>query len=224
VAARDQQGEFSGLLDVILQAAAGTAASEITRRAFTPRVGKDSTMPQIVGGAEIIGADADLLDALSMSGDYDGEIGGYQEIVGGGAPGRNRNAARAIKMRHAVAVEEGKYSVRRRFPIGFVVTTVNATLSATITSLPQDLFRGERLVVPSDIAFDFGISDFKVGNESQFVAGGEIPAAMFTEVAIDTDVHFKTAVVGNQLVLVVRNKNTLSNLDFTAGSIGAAVR
>lgn len=215
--------ETAGLLDVVLQAAAGTAASEITRRAFTPRVGKGSSMPQIVGGAEIIGADADLLDALSMSGDYDGEIGGYQEIVGAGH-GRNRRAAHQIKMRNAVAVEDGKYSVRRRFPIGFVVTTVNATLSATITSLPQDLFRGERLVIPSDIAFDFGISDFKVGNESQFVAGGEIPAAMFTEVAIDTDVHFKTAVVGNQLVLVVRNKNTLQNLDFTAGSIGAAVR
>lgn len=166
---------------------------------------------EIVGaGYEIVGADEDLLDALS--------------IHGRARPGRARKLARGIAARRAVAVDEGALQHRRRYPIGFVPTTVLAGTTANITSNPQNLFRGERLIIPSDIAFDFGLVDFKVGNESQFVAGGEVPAAAFTEVAIDTDVHFKTAEVGNQLVASVRNKTAADDIEFTAAMIGTAVR
>ena len=46
---------------------------------------------------------------------------------------------------------------------------------------------------------------------------------MFTEVAIDTDIHFKTAEVGNQISVTVRNK-TAGTIEFVAGTIGTAVR
>jgi len=166
---------------------------------------------EIIGGhPELIGADEDLLDALA--------------IHGRARPGRARRVSRAIQNRAAVMVDDKSYRDKRRFPIGFVVTTVNATVTASITSAPQDLFRPERLVIPSDIAFDFGLVDYKVGNDSQLVAGGEVPAALFTEVAIDTDVHFKTAQVGNQMIAQVRNKDTVNNIDFTAGAIGSVVK
>jgi len=85
------------------------------------------------------------------------------------------------------------------------------------------MFRPERLVIPSDIAFDFGVQDVKVGNTSQLVSGGEVPAALFTEVAIDTHVHFKTAEIGNQMSVSVRNK-TGAPIEFSAGVVGTVVQ
>ena len=102
-------------------------------------------------------------------------------------------------------------------------TNVAAAATVTITAPPQNLFRTERLVIPSDIAFGFGVADFKVGNESQLVSGGELPAAMFTEVSIDTDIHFKTAEVGNQISIQVRNKGAVA-VEFVAGMIGTVAR
>lgn len=175
---------------------------------------------EIIGATEIVagdddlwGADEDLLEALS---------------VGARAPARKASPKkvmlRKVAAKNAVAVTDQPLRNRRRFPIGFVPTTVAAGTTANITSNPQNVFRGERLIIPSDIAFDFGLVDFKVGNESQFVAGGEVPAATFTEVAIDTDVYFKTAEVGNQLVASVRNKDAVNDIEFTAAMIGTAVR
>lgn len=164
-----------------------------------------------------IGADEELLDALSISGAGNTEIvgsGGY-EIVGA-APTTQRRAAaagnpqaRAIAMKHAIAVRQQALSKRRRFPLGFVPTAVagGGATTAVIPAAPQNLFRAERVTIPSDIAFDFGVIDIKVGNSSQLVSGGEVPGAIFTEVAIDNEVTFDTAEVGNQITITVRNTN-----------------
>jgi hypothetical protein len=182
-------------------------------------------------GADVLFGDEgdELLRALSVSGDDDVEdlIGGLgnTEIVGA-APKKKaaiKKALRKIAMRNAGAVVKTGLDRRRRYPLGFVPTVVPAATSALIPSAPQNLFRPERLVIPSDIAFDFGVVDIKVGNQSQLVQSVEVPGALFSEVAIDTNVTFDTAEVGNQVSVQARNK-TLAAIEFTAGLIGTIAK
>ena len=188
---------------------------------------------------DLIGGGDDLLDALDVSGDDDdyGAIGadllvggdGSSEIIGGliGAAKRGnpkaKKALRMIAMRHAGAVVNQPNSKRRRYPLGFVVTTIVASSSGTVPAAPQNLYRPERLVIPSDIAFDLGVSDLKVGNQSQFTASVEVPGALFSEVAIDTGVLFDTAEVGNQISIALRNK-TAADVEFSAALVGAIAK
>ncbi len=183
-------------------------------------------------GADLIGEDA-LLHALSVSGYDDDDVDlieglGNTEIVGQAAAAARpkkvvRNALRKIAMRNAGAVVENALTRRRRYPLGFVPTVVDGGTSSLIPSAPQNLFRPERLVIPSDIAFDLGIVDIKVGNQSQLVQSVEVPAALFSEVAIDTNVTFDTAEVGNQVSVQARNK-IAAPIEFTAGLIGTIAK
>lgn len=191
-----------------------------------------------------VGADESLLRALSISGMGDSEIigadfiGGGDHLVGADFIGAAAAAARnpshpqhkqakqvlhTLAMRHGGAVVQNGVSKRRRYPIGFVPTDVAAATAASIPANPQNLFRPERLVIPSDIAFDFGVRDIKVGNQSQLVQSVEIPGALFTEVAIDTNVAFDTAEVGNQISVDVRNK-TAGTINFSAGAVGTIAK
>lgn len=171
-----------------------------------------------IGADLLVGADDELLDAL-VSGD------GSSEIIGAsrGSAAKRKALARAIAKRGAGAVVHRELDRRRRYPLGFTVTSVGAGASATIAALPQALFRSERLVLPSDIAFDLGVTDVKVGNTSQFAQNAEVPGAIFSEVAIDTRVGFDTAEVGNQISVAVRNK-TLAAVEFTAALIGTIAK
>lgn len=188
-----------------------------------------------------VGADESLLQALSVAGMGDSEIIGADFIGAGdllvgaadfiGAVKNPRHPQHAkakatlhtLAMRHGGAVVNNGVSKRRRYPIGFVPTDIAGTTAALIPAAPQNLFRPERLVIPSDIAFDFGVRDIKVGNQSQLVQSVEIPGALFTEVSIDTNVAFDTAEVGNQISVDVRNK-TAGTINFSAGSIGTIAK
>lgn len=177
---------------------------------------------EIVGDAIVGADDSSLLQALSIG------------AAAASRTGRHRAASKIKRFANkvatarkvdpnAVVVRERTLDKRRRFPLGVVPTNVLATATSTIPAAPQDLFRPERLVIDSSIAFDFGVQDVKVGNTSQLVSGGEVPAALFTEVAIDTFVHFKTAEIGNQITLTVRNK-TAGTIEFSAGLVGTVVQ
>lgn len=167
-------------------------------------------------GADFISGDDELLDSL-VSGD------GSSEIIGAKASAKKKAVLKRLAMRQGGAVVKRALDRRRRYPLGFTVTSVAASGSATIAALPQALFRSERLVIPSDIAFDLGVTDVKVGNTSQFAQNAEVPAAIFSEVAIDTRVGFDTAEVGNQISVAVRNK-TLAAVEFTAALIGTIAK
>lgn len=180
----------------------------------------------IVGADLMFGADdSDVLEALSVSGDGSSEIIGA-ELIGAAAAGnpRAKAALRQVAMRNAGAVIKNNLKNRRRYPLGFVPTEVDSGDAATIPAAPQNLFRPERLVIPSDIAFDFGVQDIKVGNQSQFAQSVEVPGAVFTEVSIDTNVTFDTAEVGNQISILVRNKGAEDDLEFTAAAIGTIAK
>ena len=195
----DDFGEIGAELDLV----AGMGTSEI--------VGEDEE--------DDVGADEDLLNALSIGA---ARRGAHRKA------GALRRVAQKISAYRkvdpgAVAIRQRDLNKRRRFPLGFQPTTVPIGSTSNIPAAPQDMFRPERLVIPSDIAFDFGVQDVKVGNTSQLVSGGEVPAALFTEVAIDTHVHFKTAEIGNQISVSVRNK-AAEPIEFSAGVVGTVVQ
>lgn len=179
----------------------------------------------LIGADLMFGADSDVLEALTVNGDGSSEIIGA-DLIGAARAGHPRAAAalRAVAMRNAGAVIKNDLKNRRRYPLGFVPTEVDSGDAATIPAAPQNLFRPERLVIPSDIAFDFGVQDIKVGNQSQFAQSVEVPAAVFTEVSIDTNVTFDTAEVGNQISILVRNKGTTNDLEFTAAALGTIAK
>lgn len=190
----------------------------------------DDEEDSLLSGLEdIIGAGDDdaLLEALAVSGMGNSEIVGaarhHPAAKKAMKKAKVKQALRQVALRNAGAVVQRGLDRRRRYPLGFVPTTVAAATSASIPSAPQNLFRPERLVIPSDIAFDTGVRDIKVGNQSQLVQSVEVPAALFSEVAINTGVTFDTAEVGNQVSVDVRNKSG-TGFEFSAGLVGTIAK
>lgn len=186
-----------------------------------------------IGYDQLIGAlgDDDFLDALVSGGGSQFLVSGdgSSEIIGAAKNAKKAQAAKKaavlkqLAMRNGGAVVNRGLDRRRRYPLGFVPTAVAAATSVQVPSAPQNLYRPERLVIPSDIAFDAGVADIKVGNQSQLVQSVEVPAALFSEVAINTGVTFDTAEVGNQVSVTIRNKSA-SAFEFTAGLVGTIAK
>lgn len=177
--------------------------------------------PQFVGADDL-----SFLNSL-VSGDLDALISGdgTSEIIGAAASknAKKKAALKQLAMRSAGAVVKRGLDRRRRYPLGVVPTTIASGDTSTIPTTPQNLFRPERMVIPSDIAFDVGVADVKVGNQSQFVETSEVPGSLFSEVAINTGVTFDTAEIGNQISVAVRNKS-LADVEFTAGFVGTIAK
>lgn len=112
----------------------------------------------------------------------------------------------AVMAQNALIVRDDPPTNARRFPLGFEsATPIAAGDSVTITSRPQTLFKGQRLVVPSDIAGDFVIDDLKVGKDSQFVAEGSIPGRVLQENATMVDFDLDTAQISQDISISVTN-------------------
>ena len=169
--------------------------------------------------------DEDFLERLAISGAGDTEIVGAETVRQAKRKKRARQKAmlRRLIRRNAGAVVNRGLDRRRRYPLGFVPTAIAAATSTQIPSAPQNLYRPERLVIPSDIAFDAGVRDIKVGNTSQLVQSVEVPAAVFSEVAINTGVTFDTAEVGNQVSVDIRNKSG-AQFEFSAALVGTIAK
>lgn len=217
----------------LLRASAGTPEQHQPQK-----VGHPMNMAELIGalynsddvagsiGYDLIGADSAtddeddaILQALAVSGAGNSEIiGAVQKAA---AANKVKAALAKIASKNSGAVIQRDLNRRRRYPLGVVPTSV--TTVATIPAAPQNLFRPERAVIPSDIAFDFGVTDVKVGNASQFVQNVEVPAVLFSEVAINTGVYFDTAEVGNQLSIAVRCKTGVAT-EFCAAFVGAIAK
>jgi hypothetical protein len=194
-------------------------------------------------GDDILG---ELLDGDDSSGfEYAEIMGGSDdslgELIGDGSDGddilgaalqvrRKRNAkkqalANAIMRRR---VQDGAVlrSVpprnAREYALGLGSTSVTGNSSANINVQPQVIFRPERLVVPSNIAVDFLITDIKVGKNSQLVSTGALPAVMFTEQAFGVRLKMDTAQISMFVTVSVTNQNAQAR-NFQGGLVGPAV-
>jgi hypothetical protein len=111
----------------------------------------------------------------------------------------------------------------REFPLGFESSiAVPAGNTATITSRPQVPFRGERLIVPSDIAGSFVLLDLRVGKNSQFTSTGAVPARTFQENAVGIRLSLDTAQISQDISISVQNIGGAPQT-FRASIIGSAV-
>lgn len=157
----------------------------------------------------------------------DDEIIGLDEIIGAfmeemGATKRRprrrrRRPAKSSKGRNllqllALAKAAGGAGTRKKSrnnvfeqPLPIPPTSFTTGQALDIELRPQRLFRTERLVIDSAIATFFRILDLKIGQTTQFVASGALPATIFSEVAVGVRLRGDTANLGNTIVLSAQN-------------------
>jgi hypothetical protein len=177
---------------------------------------------------EILG---DLLDGDDESGEFVGDDSG-DDILGAvlAARAKKGNAKKQAMardlLRRRVASGSLLRSVSprssREYALGLGSTSVAGNSSANINVQPQVIFRPERLVVPSNIAVDFLITDIKVGKNSQLVSTGALPAVMFTENAFGVRLKMDTAQISMFVTISVTNQNPAAR-NFQGGLVGPAV-
>ena len=163
-----------------------------------------------VGGDELIGAD-EIVGAVTAIG---GELDDILDSVSGDVPPKaaNKLARVAKKMRemraidpNAVRIEQRSPSRRRDWHAPFPATVINAGATSLLQMLPQEIFRTERLFIPSNIAQDMNITVMQVGQKNELLVSGEINGTVFSEVAIRSFLTLDTANIGNTITLGVRN-------------------
>ena len=175
---------------------------------------------------EILG---DLLDGDDSEGEFVGDDSG-DDILGAILAKRKGNAKKQAMARDLLRrrVQAGallrSVSPRssREYALGLGSTSVAGNSSANINVQPQVIFRPERLVVPSNIAVDFLITDIKVGKNSQLVSTGALPAVMFTENAFGVRLKMDTAQISMFVTISVTNQNPAAR-NFQGGLVGPAV-
>lgn len=182
--------------------------------------GDDISGDDISGEDLMSGADDDLRRLLAVSGD---DISG---LLGNRAMIRKLRRKQLARAARGAMVVPRSVENSRRFPLGITPTNVLAPPSPDsqkdIKASPQVTFRPERLIIPSDIAAFFTIVDLKIGNRSQLVAAGEIPATVFSEVGVDANLRMDTAQISMEIVITVKNIDSSPRM-FRAALLGTAV-
>jgi len=138
---------------------------------------------------------------------------------------RNRAAMQALinrRVQEGNIVRDVSPTKAREYVIGFGVTSVAGSGTANVTQRPQVLFRPERIVIPSNVALDFMLSDVKVGKNSQFTANAEVPAVVFTETSFGVRLKMDTCQISMDITIGVRNTSANAR-NFTAAIVGPAV-
>ena len=176
----------------------------------------------------VTGADPDLDALLAASGmdELDGldAVSGDITAIMGAGEGMNMEAIKQrLIAQSSVLTQQQAPTKAREYPLGFEsVGLVAAGATANIIAQPQVVFRGERLIVPSDIAGQFVITDLRVGKDSQFASAGNIPARTFDEQGVGVRLRLDTAQISQQIVLSVLNTGG-AGAQFRATLIGTAV-
>jgi hypothetical protein len=182
---------------------------------------------EIVGRSHIVGH--------GRTSDYD-ELMGYAtgldpdaEPMHGHPQGRyHRRGQPVAYMRSAYGprVEEDHPTHPREFPIGFsteVGSPIPAAQTVGVQTLPQVLFRGERLAVPNSIVLNFQIADIKVGKDSQLAAPGNMPAECFSNISVGVRMQLDSAEPGITITLFIENTDANNAHPFASAIFGTVI-
>lgn len=146
-----------------------------------------------------------------------------QAQYGGPQYGEAMEMAEAFKRANAqTLVRQGPPTEGRDLVIGLEALAIAAGASADATQRPQVTFRPQRIVIPLAIAPSFIVDDIKVGNKSQLVANGSIPAEAFAQTSFGVEMLMDTCGVSQDLIIEVTN-TTGGALTFRAAVYGKAV-
>lgn len=143
---------------------------------------------------------------------------GYGPMV---APDPNALAT-LLAAKHSKLVAPRVPARARREVLGFDRVCVGPCETVTIDASPQVLFRPDKLVIPSSIAFQFLISNIKFGKWNLFANGGSVPAAAFIETAEDTRFLGDTVQPSGLVSLTVTNTSN-AEAEFQAVIWGDAI-
>lgn len=195
----------------------------------------------LVTAGELVRSDPDLMRLLAASSGYTSIMGARRHHMRSGADeleALDRLAimgadqadpamlSRIIAQKIAngsVLTREDKPTQSRDYPLGFASTIpVPAGAPGTAVSFPQIVFRGERLIVPSDIAGQFVLTQIIVGKNPQQVSADAIPCRVFDERGVGVRLSMDTAQISQQITLNVINIGG-APATFRAAIIGAAV-
>lgn len=84
--------------------------------------------------------------------------------------------------------------------------TIAAAASASITARPQTFaFKPQRVIIPATVGPDFTIQDIKVGNVSQLVQSGDLPAEAYSQTSFGVDMDMDTVQTSQDFVMQVTN-------------------
>jgi hypothetical protein len=121
--------------------------------------------------------------------------------------------ARAINP-NALEYKESSYHRSGELWLPIPPTIVAAGATATIPVGPQVPIQVLKVFVPSTTGVNFGLVDARVGKDSQFIAAGEVPCEIFSEVSVDSNVRWDTCAVGQSIILTVRNRDAVNPQTF----------
>lgn len=191
---------------------------------------------ELFGEDEILGDDVDdLFGEDEILGDDEDEI--LADIFGAAPAKKSRKSRammarmrklRAIKAIAAARAAGGAVSRRKsrrnvyEQPLPIPPTDFTSGQQQDIELRPQRLFRTERLVISSVIAPFFRVLDVKIGQETQFVASGALPATIFSEVAVGVRLKGDTANLGNTIVVSLQNIDAQTRT-FSGAIIGTVI-
>ncbi len=164
-----------------------------------------SELDLVLSGAyDIVGAQANLAalrqaaamqpNAFMAQGGYNQQAALQQALlakqVGAGALLRTMNPTKA-----------------RKQVLGMVSNgTIAAAGTATITARPQTFaFKPERVFIPATVGPSFTIQDIKVGNVSQLVPSGDLPAEAFSQTSFGIEMDMDTVQTSQDFILQVTN-------------------
>lgn len=134
-----------------------------------------------------------------------------------------RAAMQARRVASGALVHERGATKSREYPMGFEsAAAIAAGAAGRVQNQPQIPFRCDRVVVPSDIAGQFVLSDIKVGKNSQFAAEGNVPARVFQENAVSVKLKGDTAQTSQFVSLSFTNIGGAPAI-FRAAVIGPAI-
>lgn len=158
----------------------------------------------ILGAYDLVGAGPGLAQALAQrQQQYMGPPAQYQQSYNN--PYQN---ALAQKMAQSGALLRTMNPTRARKQVLGMVSngTIAASGSATITARPQTFaFKPERVFIPASVGPDFTIQDIKVGNVSQLVQSGDLPAEAFSQTSFGVEMDMDTVQTSQDFIIQVTN-------------------
>lgn len=180
--------------------------------------GLDETELILAGAYDLIGAQqmamqqnpqlAQLRAAAARNALMQGGQGGFQQGYGYQPNPGAMQQALAFKQAQAGALLKSMNPTKaRKQVLGMVSTgTIAAAGTAAITARPQTFaFKPERIVIPATVGPDFTIQDIKVGNISQLVQSGDLPAEGFSQTAFGVEMDMDTVQTSQDFIINVTN-------------------
>lgn len=99
---------------------------------------------------------------------------------------------------------------------------IAANTQTTVQNQPQVVFRPERLII-TDANGNFTVQDLKVGKDSQFIASGTVPSAVFGAGAFGIRLKMDTCQVSMFVSVTVTNTDNANGHQFLGAVIGPTV-